>query len=430
VIRVENLGKKYRIGHRQHDNFPTLRDALATVTRSLGRQVRMMLGKSVSNPRHEEFWALRDISLEISQGDRFGIIGRNGAGKSTLLKILSRITEPTTGSVRIRGRVASLLEVGTGFHPELTGRENIFLNGAILGMSKLEIRRKFDEIVAFAEVERFLDTPVKRYSSGMYVRLAFAVAAHLEPDILLVDEVLAVGDLQFQKKCLGKMQDISQSQGRTVLFVSHNMDAIQRLCSHCLMLDEGKIIAQGDAASTVQRYISSDLYRAQPKKWIDVSNVRRRKGTKEAHFVAIQYSSLNEAAQLHPYPNGPLEFLLRIESDSDRSVASLAVTLYDKAGTRLVNADINSIGQVINLRKGPNVVKLMIENLSLNPDIYTLGFWLHTRSKSLGMEPLDWVESACEIEVINLDPVDFGREQAAPVVCKFDILDVTYEPRL
>jgi lipopolysaccharide transport system ATP-binding protein len=240
VIRVENLGKKYTIGHQQEESYTSLRDVIANNVKSWSRKLLPTAYKKEKTPDFEDFWALKDVSFEIKQGDRVGIIGRNGAGKSTLLKILSRITEPTTGQVKIKGRVASLLEVGTGFHPELTGRENIFLNGAILGMSKEEIKRKFDEIVAFAEIEKFLDTPVKRYSSGMYVRLAFAVAAHLEPEILIVDEVLAVGDTQFQKKCLGKMEDVSL-EGRTILFVSHNMNALNQLCTDGIHLIDGKL---------------------------------------------------------------------------------------------------------------------------------------------------------------------------------------------
>lgn len=250
VISVSGLGKRYVIGHEaRHDTF---RDTLAHgAVGALRRLFRRTPTRTT-----EEFWALRDVSFEVNQGDVVGIIGRNGAGKSTLLKILSRITEPTTGSVRLRGRVASLLEVGTGFHPELSGRENIYLNGAILGMSRAEIARKFDEIVAFAEVERFLDTPVKHYSSGMYVRLAFAVAAHLEPEILIVDEVLAVGDTQFQQKCLGKMRHVAHDAGRTVLFVSHNMAAVQQLCRHALLLRQGQLVAAGAPAAIVQSYFS------------------------------------------------------------------------------------------------------------------------------------------------------------------------------
>lgn len=217
----------------------------------------------------DEFWALRDVSFDVQPGEVIGVIGRNGAGKSTLLKILSRITEPTSGEARIRGRVASLLEVGTGFHPELTGRENVFLNGAILGMSKQEIRNKFDEIVAFAEIEKFIDTPVKRYSSGMYVRLAFAVAAHLEPEILIVDEVLAVGDASFQKKCLGKMQEVSGRDGRTVLFVSHNMTAVQSLCSRCLLMKGGQVSCHGDTETCIREYLMAGGQIPTEAKWID-----------------------------------------------------------------------------------------------------------------------------------------------------------------
>jgi lipopolysaccharide transport system ATP-binding protein len=258
VIRAERLGKMYRIGHlAQPQGYVTLREVLARTARDIGRSAtdllrgRPMLAGDVA----EDFWALNDLSFEVARGDVLGIVGRNGAGKSTLLKILSRITEPSKGKVTIAGRVASLLEVGTGFHPELTGRENIYLNGAILGMSHREVRTKFDEIVAFAEVENFLDTPVKRYSSGMYVRLAFAVAAHLEPEILIVDEVLAVGDFQFQQKCLGKMSEVA-NEGRTILFVSHNLAALANLCSRCVVLDHGALVADTDPAAGINQYLS------------------------------------------------------------------------------------------------------------------------------------------------------------------------------
>jgi len=253
VIRVEGLGKRYYLSHQKRQD--TLRDSLTQKFRQLGRRLAGAVG---AESEGEEFWALRDVSFDVAQGDVVGIIGRNGAGKSTLLKILSRITEPTNGRATIRGRIASLLEVGTGFHPELSGRENIFLNGAILGMSRVEIRRKFDEIVAFAEVERFLDTQVKHYSSGMYVRLAFAVAAHLEPEILIVDEVLAVGDAQFQKKCLGKMEAVAATEGRTILFVSHNLAAVARLCTRALYLESGQLKLAADTA-TVERQFLADL---------------------------------------------------------------------------------------------------------------------------------------------------------------------------
>lgn len=254
VIKIENLSKKYIIGHQRQEKYTALRDVMAHKIKGIGQRLRHPLSPNREETNLEEFWALKDINLEIKQGDRVGIIGRNGAGKSTLLKVLSRITEPTTGRITINGRVASLLEVGTGFHPELTGRENIFLNGAILGMSRVDIKRNFDEIVDFAEVEKFLDTPVKRYSSGMYVRLAFAVAAHLEPEILIVDEVLAVGDAQFQKKCLGKMEDVGK-EGRTVLFVSHNMGAISQLCATCVWLDKSHVRNIGNTGIVTGAYL-------------------------------------------------------------------------------------------------------------------------------------------------------------------------------
>lgn len=253
IISVQNLGKKYVLTHQTQERYTALRDVLANGAKHLAQKLRHPFTIEENDPTHEEFWALKDLSFDIHQGDRVGIIGRNGAGKSTLLKILSRITEPTTGQVKIRGRVASLLEVGTGFHPELTGRENVYLNGAILGMSKAEIGKKFDEIVAFAEVEKFLDTPVKRYSSGMYVRLAFSVAAHLEPEILIVDEVLAVGDVQFQKKCLGKMESVG-NEGRTVLFVSHNTGALSTLCTKGILLKQGQVVANGNIADVLRDY--------------------------------------------------------------------------------------------------------------------------------------------------------------------------------
>ncbi len=279
-MKIEDLSKKYIITHQGGGRgYKTLREELTRWFRKTGSIVLSRSGQDASS--REEFWALREISFDVNQGDRIGIIGRNGAGKSTLLKIMSRITEPTTGRISISGRVASLLEVGTGFHPELTGRENIFLNGAILGMAKTEIRAKFDEIIDFAEVEQFLDTPVKRYSSGMYVRLAFAVAAHLEPEILLIDEVLAVGDASFQKKCLGKMEDVSRQEGRTIFFVSHNMGAINSLCDHAILLDRGKLVASGATSEITNRYLSSTVSSMSSKKF-------ETDPSKKAQFMSVQ----------------------------------------------------------------------------------------------------------------------------------------------
>lgn len=260
IIKIENLSKKYIIGHDKAASgmykYHSLRDSLAHTARGIAQRLRHPLSPNTETTDIEEFYALKDINLEIEQGDKVGIIGRNGAGKSTLLKILSRITEPTSGKITMNGRVASLLEVGTGFHPELSGRENIYLNGAVLGMTRKEIKKKFDEIVDFAGVEKFLDTPVKRYSSGMYVRLAFAVAAHLDPEILLIDEVLAVGDAEFQKKCLGKMDEVSK-QGRTILFVSHNMAPIENLCNKCISLNNGSVSMIGIPSRVIQYYFNT-----------------------------------------------------------------------------------------------------------------------------------------------------------------------------
>jgi lipopolysaccharide transport system ATP-binding protein len=421
AIRVENLSKLYRIG--QLDTHKTLRDVLSNTAKRPVQMVQSWIkGNGVPKPTNNTIWALKDVSFEVKKGEVLGIIGRNGAGKTTLLKILSRVTEPTRGRVEGYGRVGSLLEVGTGFHPELTGRENIYFNGAILGMSKAEIQRKFDEIVAFSEVEKFLDTPVKRYSSGMHVRLAFAVAAHLDPEILIVDEVLAVGDVNFQKKCLGKMQSVSQSQGRTVLFVSHNRQSIQRLCSQCMLLERGQLIDYGDTARVIAGYLASNSHQALPNAWIDLSQANRL-GTRKAYFAAVQYSSLEKNANFLAYSNGALEFLLAIESDKSRSIGSLSVVIFDQTGNKLVNTDTRSIGRIIELQKGQNLVKLRIKQLYLNPGIYVLGFWL---ADTLEYEVFDYIESAFEIEVVDFETKEFGQKPGddGTVTCQFDLLPV------
>jgi lipopolysaccharide transport system ATP-binding protein len=318
VVRVENLSKKYIIGHQPKEQNTTLRDVISSSTKGLLKPFKRDKSQ-VADPTSEDFWALKDVSFEIKQGDRLGIIGRNGAGKSTLLKILSRIVEPTNGSIRIIGRVSSLLEVGTGFHPELTGRENISLNGAILGMSKAEITQKFDEIVAFAEVEKFLDTPVKRYSSGMYVRLAFSVAAHLEPEILIVDEVLAVGDAQFQKKCLGKMESVGK-EGRTIIFVSHNILAIRQLCDRGLFLQNGKLIAQGQIQSVVNHYLDSKLTNS--SYWKRDSNISESFG-----IFFEEVSVTNSAGKVVDVIRGNEDFYLNISTRTLGFVEKGAITV-------------------------------------------------------------------------------------------------------
>ncbi|HET6646993.1 MAG TPA: ABC transporter ATP-binding protein, partial [Pyrinomonadaceae bacterium] len=316
AIRCEGLSKQYRIGERE--SYKALRDVITDAAAAPFRRLRSAVRNgnghlsSIRNPKSEiqDFWALDDVSFEVKRGEVVGIIGRNGAGKSTLLKILSRITKPTRGEAQIHGRVGSLLEVGTGFHPELTGRENIYLNAAILGMRKTEVERKFDEIIAFAEVEKFIDTPVKRYSSGMYVRLAFAVAAHLEPEILLVDEVLAVGDAQFQKKCLGKIGEVAQG-GRTVLFVSHNMGAIRNLCSRGIWLEEGRIVDQGPALQIIDQYLRSTSCSSGSS--IDLSHMQRYPGFGERmRLMRIQFNGGDLI--LH---GEPLEVKIEFETSSE-----------------------------------------------------------------------------------------------------------------
>ena len=424
AIKSSGLCKLYPIG--VPDKYPTLREALMRVPSAALRAVRSRLSREIAGAGSPHIWALRDVEFEVEHGEVLGIIGRNGAGKSTLLKILSGITEPTAGYADIYGRIGSLLEVGTGFHPELTGRENIFMNGALLGMSRNEIKRKFDEIVAFADVEQFLETPVKRYSSGMYVRLAFAVAAHFEPELLMIDEVLAVGDAAFQRKCLGKMHDLTKGEGRTILFVSHNIDAIQRLCSKCLLIEDGRLVANGDTAITVARYLSHRGGKARPNEWIELAQFRRA-GSGQARFVAARYSSFNEAVGCYAYANGQLEVCLAIESDDWRTVGSLGVTLYSPAGTKLVNVDTVSLGQSVKLREGRNLIKVRIRKLHLNPGTYFVGFWLADPiSASQSGEEYDHIPSAFELEVVENSAAGLGVRPNSDglVSCSFDVTGI------
>jgi lipopolysaccharide transport system ATP-binding protein len=332
IIEVENLSKRYRLGQF---NAQTMREE---VEQLLARFRNKRAGEVDNLPgAKSEFWALKDVSFSVQPGEVVGIIGRNGAGKSTLLKILSRVTEPTSGTAYIRGRVASLLEVGTGFHPELTGRENIYLNGAILGMTRPEIRTKFDQIVTFAEVERFLDTPVKRYSSGMYVRLAFAVAAHLEPEILIVDEVLSVGDAEFQKKCLGKMGEVAEG-GRTVLFVSHNMATVNRLCRRCLLLESGHVKMDSDAQSATAQYMASDTGTMAAREWRIPS---QRPGDEVARLIAVrvlQDGRVTESVDIRY----PISIEMTYENYKDNANLVSALAFFDSNGVHLfAAADLN-----------------------------------------------------------------------------------------
>ena len=368
VITASNVSKRFMLATQGPEKYYALRDVMAQRLRRFGR------GVATQSERKREFWALRDIDFEIREGERIGLIGRNGAGKSTLLKILGRITEPTTGIIRIRGRLASLLEVGTGFHPELTGRENVWLSGAIYGLSRKQIARKFDEIVAFAEVEQFLETPVKRYSSGMYVRLAFAVAAHLDPDILIIDEVLAVGDIYFQKKCLAKMEDIA-SEGRTLILVSHNMSTILSMSTRCILLDRGALVAAGNPREVVRSYQNTVQDASLGR--TDLSAVERY-GNGKVRFGWIHMSVLGADGEPVEFPatGCDLAFTVTLHAYEAVKEATVALIIYDELGSRLI--DVNSLikGKGVSLDAGEaRSVRFRLRNVRLKPDLYTAGLW-------------------------------------------------------
>ena len=391
VVRVEHLGKKYKLMHQTQAGYTTLREQLTQTAKKVSRSM-LTLDRQNPTPTEEEFWALKDVSFEIKQGDRIGIIGRNGAGKSTLLKLLSRITEPTKGRISIKGRIASLLEVGTGFHPELTGRENIYLNGAILGMSKIEIRKKFDEIVAFAEVEKFLDTPVKRYSSGMYVRLAFAVAAHLEPEILIVDEVLAVGDVAFQKKCLGKMEDVATKEGRTILFVSHNLGAIIQLCSLSILLRQGKLTEIGPSKAVVESYLAN---LSTPTNNLELKNVPERSGDGRLKFVAAYLKNLTGERISTPIAGHPISIVLEFVSCEDLSHLQFFLTIVNHLGVAVTHCHVDASGQRFHVPKGKGQVMCQISKLPLPLGQYRIAAAASDKFGTL----LDLVPTACVFDV-------------------------------
>ena len=401
VITVENLSKRYLVGHQseQRERYTALRDVMMRGFKGFVRKtVDFTCGREIiQGDKIEEFWALKDVNLEVKEGEVLGIIGRNGAGKTTLLKILSRITEPTAGRITLRGRVASLLEVGTGFHPELTGRENIYLNGAILGMSRAEIRRRFDKIVAFADVEKFLDTPVKRYSSGMYVRLAFAVAAHLDPEVLIVDEVLAVGDLGFQKKCMGRMADVAHS-GRTVLFVSHHLAAVRTLTSRCICLDKGSIVASGPTTEVIKNYLgqistsketealSLDNYRVTPHKHSDaiIKSINLRTADKNGRTV----------------PTVPIntELTFEIEFEVYKSVTDMHVSIFlknSKGDTVVIMVSLDN-GRTFSCKPGRHKISAHAE-LPLAPERYFVEVGL----SKLAQPNYDHIRDLPLFEVIN-----------------------------
>ena len=364
--------------------------------------VKKILSPSISKyrdntPRKEDFWALRDINFEIEQGDRVGIIGRNGAGKSTLLKILSRITEPTTGKFTAKGRIASLLEVGTGFHPELTGRENIFLNGSILGMSRAEIKKKFDEIVAFAEVEKFLDTPVKRYSSGMYVRLAFAVAAHLEPEILIVDEVLAVGDAQFQKKCLGKMEEVSKGEGRTVLFVSHNMGAIQNLCNNCIVLDKGKILVRSKTSEAISYYSSLGLSNSLGE--VILENHKNRLSGMQKILKKVTLKSVDGNIKNDFFQNEDICIEIEYETNNYEHLAGAGFIIYSIEGVRVGGGNTYMNFQPPHIIPNKGKIQFIIKREQINIGNFSVTVSLGDHQGGL----VDKVETAIDFSILQYD---------------------------
>jgi lipopolysaccharide transport system ATP-binding protein len=399
AIVVENLSKRYLIGHRFGPPGQRKDTALREV---IGRKIHNFARKAadvvrgrqvVQGDEVEEFWSLRDVSFEVKQGEILGIIGKNGAGKSTLLKILSRITEPTEGRVLLCGRVASLLEVGTGFHPELTGRENIFLNGAILGMTQREIRKKFDEIVAFAAVEKFLDTPVKHYSSGMYVRLAFAVAAHLEPEILIVDEVLAVGDAEFQQRCLGKMEDVSRRDGRTVLVVSHNMGVVTSLCARALWLEQGSIHGSGRPEAIIGRYLAPAAL--SQNRLVRLDRIKRDSWLSEDE--RLRFHCLEWLSSLPPKNGEQATIRLHFETRAPLFGVSVVVGFNSPGGTRVLSYHMNQNSARRDLAlPGRHSVDLTIDPLILGPEIYSID--VVCRSGDLHI--LDAVGDCSQVEVV------------------------------
>lgn len=407
IIEVKELYKKYPYGLKQP--YYSLRDTVNSAIKSPFSILKSKI-KNKGEIKEREFWALKDISFKVMPGEVIGIIGRNGAGKSTLLKILSRITPPTKGEIILRGRVASLLEVGTGFHPELTGRENIYLNGAILGMKRLEINDKFDEIVEFAEMSKFLDTPVKFYSSGMYMRLAFAVAAHLEPEILLVDEVLAVGDIEFQKKCLGKMGEVAK-EGRTVLFVSHNMVAIQSLCSRAIMLDEGKIETDNEVEMTINKYLK--IIKANTNQ--PLGQRKDRIGRGKIKIYEIEFIGENRSTTLIRGKN--IYIIVKVKSYYQIDIeARLAITIGVQNGNGILSCDSQLIGKRYRI---PATTKSVLICKLFSPPLNTGNYYINVALFYKG-EPEDWITSAAHF---SIEPGRFNGHiniNNFPVLSKFE----------
>lgn len=407
IIMVEDVSKRYRLGKRDA-RYQTLRETLAKGVSGLIQNQcarRTGGGGRRAGDQDPDLWALREVSFEVEPGEVLGIIGRNGAGKSTLLKILSRITDPTTGRIELYGRVGCLLEVGTGFHPELTGRENIFLSGAILGMRRMEIARKLEEIVAFAEVEKFLDTPVKRYSSGMFVRLAFAVAAHLEPEILLVDEVLAVGDLAFQKRCLGKMGDVAR-EGRTVLFVSHNMASIEALCKTCLFMRDGRVMAKGETKQMISHYMSTELEPESAFASLAAHPGRRKGSTKMMQSVELRDGTERVTGTIRMGESLSVSVAFACEANPITPVLGLVIK--NSHGAAIFGVNNKFIGGYRFEKRVPaGVISCRLDDLPLLPGRYSLDLYLND-----GIQDLDVIFDAISVEVLSADV--FGTGQLPP----------------
>ena len=413
IIEVKDLGKKYDIAHMR-GGYISLRDVIAGVIRRPFSFVAHKARRAVGLEKKEEFWALRGVSFNIARGEVVGVIGANGAGKSTLLKILSQITPPTEGEVVLRGRVGSLLEVGTGFHPELTGRENIFLNGAILGMKKREIAKKFDRIVEFAGIEKFLDTPVKRYSSGMYVRLAFSVAAHMEPDILMVDEVLSVGDAEFQKKCLGKMDEITRTEGRTILFVSHNMGAIQQLCTRCVLLKHGKV----DTIGPTNEVIKSYLHSVQNDSGSDVNARNDRSGDGGIHVTNINLLDEKGIETKNIVAGKDCTIVVRYQlKDPEISQINISLGIDDGVSHRIAHIMSTLVRKAIPTQTQQHEVRFTISGTPLNSGDYYVTVFADESGRIL-----DWVEKAAHFTV---SPGNFYASGNMPtqgdILLKYDI---------
>jgi lipopolysaccharide transport system ATP-binding protein len=422
IIKVENLSKQYRIGAKER--YKTFRETLVDAAKAPFRRISGLNPKpQIRNRQSETIWALRDVSFEVNQGEVVGIIGRNGAGKTTLLKILSKITEPTEGRVELRGRVGSLLEVGTGFHPELTGHENVYLYGAILGMDRWEVTRKFDEIIAFAELEKFVDTPVKRYSSGMYMRLAFAVAAHLEPEILLVDEVLAVGDAAFQKKCMGKMGDVSK-EGRTVLFISHNMGAVGALCGNAIWLDRGQIAGHGDVNSVINRYLNA-ITKPVDKDFQLKDRPRGEGRGEEFRFESIWTETSKGERKTQFQMEEPIIVVFSYAVKKEMHLPLVAMRLETPDGQIIVDSWDSDSLEPEECKPGFYTVRVKIEPQDLHPGLYQISLIAAVHL----VRWLDKIDSAMRIEILPVGKNRIWRSERRAILSRIFEWERSYESR-